>query len=389
MPYYSRKGFYAKQKRGPLIKKINYIGCRVRPFIENSAAHKYEVSAVDGFNDADAARFAQESGGTLHPVEDIDADSRWDSISRGYEMLGGGDVIFCGPVEATPRILNEAAKKFTVHNAPAESVSRVREVAFLKSVAAGDISFPSTEYDASGRWLVKNIYGAGGTSVREYEGDKLSRGEYPQKHIEGKSIGACFVTSKGETSLLGTTRHLNGIKNLHQPEFWYGGLLYPASYGNGLRERVEKFGRRVGKESRLSGVWGADFILDGDDLLWLLEINPRFTSSLELVAKTHGIDIARLQIEAVNGTGLPPSLPDPKNVIGTAVCYAAADFTFRGEVAVNSVRDIPLQGTFIRRGEPLLSLYAEGERHDDCLESFMEKALPFREISAPPRARAP
>jgi predicted ATP-grasp superfamily ATP-dependent carboligase len=346
--------------------------------------HRYAVSAVDGFNDADAARFAEESGGTLHLIGGIETDFRWDSISRGYEMFDGRDVIFCGPVEATPHILNEAAKKFNVHNASAESVSMVRDLTFLQSVAVEDITFPSTEYDGKGRWLVKNIHGAGGTSVRDYAGGELADGEYLQKHIEGKSVGACFVTSKGETSLIGTTRHITGIKHFGQPEFWYGGLLYPAGGGNGLRERMEKFGRRAGRESRLSGVWGADFILDGDGRLWLLEINPRFTSSLELIAKAHGIDIARLQIEAVRGDAMPVSLPDPGYVTGTAVCYAQSDFRFGlGEVIDDSVRDIPRQGTFIRRGEPLLSVYAEGDRHDDCMERLRKKAAPFCGRGAP------
>jgi predicted ATP-grasp superfamily ATP-dependent carboligase len=228
--------------------------------------------------------------------------------------------------------------------------------------------------------------GAGGTSVRDYGGGGLSKGDYLQKHIEGRSIGACFVTSNGETLLLGTTRHINGNKFFGQPEFWYGGLLYPARLENGLDGRIEKFGSVAGRESGLSGVWGADFIAGSDGGLWLLEINPRFTSSLELIAKAHGIDIARLQIDSVRGAGLPSPFTDPEYVIGTAVCYAAEDITFgncaagaaAGAAGADGIRDIPRQGTFIGKGEPLLSLYAEGVRHDDCLERLKEKALPFR-----------
>ena len=294
-------------------------------------------------------------------------------------MFDSGAVIFCGPVEATPHLLKEAAKKYELFNASAESVAKVRDIAFLQSVAGGDISFPSTNYNRQGRWLKKNIYGAGGTSVRDYERDELLPNEYLQKHIDGESVGACFVTSNGETSLLGTTRHLSGIKYFGQPEFWYGGLIYPACGGNSLRETMEKFGKIAGGESRLSGVWGADFILDSDGRLWLLEINPRFTSSLELIANAHGIDIAQLQIESVRGIAHPVSLPDPDYVLGTAVCYASEDFTFDlVETAFGSIRDIPRQGSFIKKGEPLLSIYTEGESHDDCLESLKEKAKPFR-----------
>ena len=294
-------------------------------------------------------------------------------------MFDSGAVIFCGPVEATPHLLKEAAKKYELFNASAESVAKVRDTAFLQSVAVGNISFPSTNYDQQGRWLIKNIFGAGGTSVRDYKMDELLPNEYLQKYIDGESIGACFVTSNGETSLLGTTRHLSGIKHFGQPEFWYGGLLYPAGGGNSLRETMEKFGKIAGGESRLSGVWGADFILDSDGRLWLLEINPRFTSSLELIANAHGIDIARLQIESVSGITPPISLPDPDYVLGTAVCYASEDFTFDlGESVVGSLRDIPRQGSFIKKGEPLLSIYADGARHENCLESLKEKAKPFR-----------
>ena len=342
--------------------------------MESAFALGQSVRAFDLFNDWDMERF-QEKGGALK-VQDMFSSSsqiqlRWQDICRDYKKFDIGPIIFCGPVEATPEIIEEASVTFEVWNAPADAIRKCRELAFLKSLADEDIFFPSINFDGSGRWIKKNLFGAGGTSIFDYHGEELAEDEYAQKYIGGTSIGAVYYTSASGSRLLGITRHINAHPGFRQPEFSFGGIVYPAVVDDQTTALLSRFGERVGKASGLLGFWGADFTIGADKKIGLLEINPRPTASLELVAKEHAIDIVSLQRDAVMGNRVTLKQFDnhPKKFTGTAVCYADCETVFSAPEFwfQRGGRDLPFDGAVIRKGEPILSLYADSDSYENVL----------------------
>jgi len=349
-------------------KTVCLIGCRVRPFMENGAVHGYRVTAQDGFNDWDSARFgkllAQErSNNPLH----CDYE-RFEAVEN---------LLFCGPVETDPAVIDTARKKFNVLNPPSRTVAVCRELSFLKKVAVNGINFPDTDYDGQGNWIIKSLNSSGGTAIRAYDGSPYE-GEYPQRLIDGQSIGVCFAgSSGGETRLIGISRHITGDPGFRQPSFQYGGLIYPADVGRDIEGNLEKFGRKIAESSGISGFWGADFILSNEKL-WLLEINPRFTATLELIALEHGLDLVAEQGGMLHGAE-PPALTAPSRVRGTAVCYADGEILF-GKPAdwfAKGARDIPRAGKRFKNGEPVISIYANGDSAEKAISRLKKTADGF------------
>jgi len=347
---------------------VALIGCRVRPFMENGAVHGYRVTALDGFNDWDAVRF-----GRLLPPEKAN-----NGPCSGYERFEAVEnLLFCGPVETSPAVIDTARRKFNVLNPPSGAVAVCRTLSFLKKVAGNGMDFPDTDYDGHGNWVIKSLNSSGGTGIRAYDG-RPNEGEYSQRLIDGQAIGACFAgSSGGETRLIGISRHITGDPLFRQPPFQYGGLIYPADVGRDAEEILGKFGKKVAESSGISGFWGADFILSNEKL-WLLEINPRFTATLELIALEHGLDLVAEQGGMLNGAG-PPALTAPARVRGTAVCYADGNMVF-GKPAdwfAKGARDIPHGGEMFKKGEPVISIYANGDSAEQIISRLKKTAADF------------
>ena len=56
----------------------------------------------------------------------------------------------------------------------------------------------------------------------------------------------------------------------------------------------------MAEQFELLGLFGIDFMLDGEDV-WTLEVNPRYTASVEVVERFTGLSAISLHAEACTG----------------------------------------------------------------------------------------
>jgi len=132
----------------------------------------------------------------------------------------------------------------------------------------------------------------------------------------------------------------------------------------------------------LSGLHGVDFIYDGERC-WVVEINPRYTASMELMELAGGLPIFKLHIDACLGI-MPPehkdtlaALPADTACFGKSILYADSDLEIMGHEASLAewiealrrmgIRDISKPGTFVPQGAPLVTLIASGRDRSTCL----------------------
>ncbi len=128
---------------------------------------------------------------------------------------------------------------------------------------------------------------------------------------------------------------------------------------------VESFG--------LSGIFNIDIVIDSSNQIWLLEINPRWSGSTEIVEcsiATSGITGAPASLL---GLALKRQLLNPALAAACSsgsnhrvwlkrIVYARDDHRFSlhrctKNLSTNqSLHDIPSEGTLIRRGEPVATL---------------------------------
>ena len=344
-------------------RNVTIIGRHARPVCENAHAHGWRVSAADGFNDWDAARFAAmlTPGGFGETPE---------AFLRAWENAPE-PVLFCAPIEAAPELLAEAARKISVLNAPARAVAAARDFSFLRQMARDGIRLPEVSFASNvpaapdAAWIIKSAKSAGGTGIRP-GGRILGPGEYRQRVVRGDGLGALFYSAAGRCEFLGASLQINH-------GFLYGGGIFPAPLTAGAARMLEKFGGRVTAESGMAGWWGADFIIN-DEALWLLEINPRPTATAALFGKLRDVDLVAAQMAHDGFRHIPGGIAS--GVMGSMVLYAQSGFTFHGsaEWFGQGARDIPHDGSAIKKGAPVLTLYAAAASVAECRAALEKRA---------------
>lgn len=281
-----------------------------------------------------------------------------------------GTVVYGASFENHPKLVARLAERHTVAGNPPETLRAVRDpqqlAAVLRDVPA--ISFTTT-VDRSRRWLRKPLRGGGGTRVRDWRGGALAAGTYLQERIEGSPCSAAAIANGEDAVVLGLTEQLVGRRAFGVRGYrWCGNVTLEHE---GLKAQASEICSQVARAFGLRGLFGVDFIWDGERA-WTLEVNPRPTASLELFGDGDTL-AAHLRGEL--------SEPRPPRATGKAVLFATEDITIGDserwlEVGV---RDVPHPGEKIAAGRPICTLFTTAPEPVAALE---EQAARLLEVPA-------
>jgi predicted ATP-grasp superfamily ATP-dependent carboligase len=138
---------------------------------------------------------------------------------------------------------------------------------------------------------------------------------------------------------------------------------------------------------QLRGVNGIDLVVAMDDSgpqPYLVEVNPRYTASMELLERAYGLNIFSHHLAAMEGHlpefSLADRLPSRHTYFGKAVVYARRTVTMPETAGwvERGRRDIPFPGERIEAGHPVCTVLAEGEGRAGCWQHLLAKAEEVR-----------
>ncbi|PYT18388.1 MAG: hypothetical protein DMF51_00060, partial [Acidobacteria bacterium] len=183
------------------------------------------------------------------------------------------------------------------------------------------------------RCLWKGTRSGGGAKVRPaISGETRPRGHYLQERLAGSPGSAAFVADGTRAVLLGVTEQLSGFRELGGGGYRYGGnitgppgRLLPDAALAVLRRAATSITRRFG----LRGLNGLDFVLTSGTP-HLIEVNPRYTASMELLEEMTGLNVVDLHLDAITDGRLswPRASSTP-----TGVCKASTPTSWPGAAA--------------------------------------------------------
>ncbi len=358
------------------------------------------VVAVDLFGDRDLRAIAP-----WHPAADA---------GRGRPTLRGclataARLIATGPItgvlpgggtEHAADALARAAGPCPLLASSPEAIAAVRDPARLFGWLAGtDLPHPPTWLppaapppDAPGPFLLKPRASGGGLRIRPRSpGRPVPRGYLVQARlVGGVPIGAAALADGRHALVLGLSRGLAGDPAFGASGFAYtGSLLGPvggADYPR-LALEAEHAANRLAAAFGLRGLFGVDFMLH-DGHLHLLEVNPRYTASMELIEQATGASVVDLHLDALEGR-LPAdpvpwrrlaSSPTCGRFWGKGIVYAERPVVAPdtdGWLAAGW-RDIPHRGERICAGAPVCTVFATGTDEADCLAALRAEAAAIR-----------
>jgi predicted ATP-grasp superfamily ATP-dependent carboligase len=249
--------------------------------------------------------------------------------------------IYTGGLENQPRLVARMAEVRPLWGNGPDTLRAIRDPQRLAEVLREEgLPCPNqwAARDAEGRdsrqWLVKPIRGSAGLGVRFATAADLAqppRGTFLQEYIAGDSCSATFVAAGGRAVLLGVTRQLVGRDWGLTPEFLYVGSLGPLDLRKVEQAKLRRLGDALARRFGLVGLFGVDFIRTADEL-WPVEVNPRYTASIEVLERVMGSQFLAFHAAAYTSGLLPESPPSLRgDFAGKAVVYAGCDCTWGRE----------------------------------------------------------
>lgn len=344
---------------------------------------------LDLYGDADL-----QAAATVRTVSDYPQ-----GLIAALEDRPDAPIMYVGALENSGNVLDFMEMGRTLLGNPREVVRLVRDPEFIADTFRSfNLPLPEVRSmhdapDRDGKWLVKPLQGAGGRGIAPWSVETVTPDEphYFQRHTEGGSYSAVFLApaDQRDVRFVGVTRQIVGSAQLGAKPFSWCGSVGPETLSVEVEHLVRRMGNILSWKVGLKGLFGFDFVVDPEGVPHLIEVNPRYTGSVEVLEHTLRLALLRDHC-AVFGIEPPEhAAPSPGvTALGKFVLYSPTDWKapepsewllpdewMHEEIwrEVPSLADIPPAGAQVRAGQPICSLFVRGESTSDCLDGLGER----------------
>jgi len=408
---------------------IAIVGASARAAAASAVRAGFRPIVADLFADADLRSIATTTRVSPYP----------DGLLDWLRTVEPPAWMYTGAMENHPELVDQMAWVAPLWGNAGDVLANVRDPEKLAAaIGNAGLWFPETRGSSDGlprdgSWLVKTYRGASGSGVRPFEetgrqGDKetrrslgedsssespclplsLSPGVVYQKRIEGTPCAAVFAAADGAAALLGITRQLVGEDWLGGHGFQYGGSIGPHPISDAGRDSIARVGDVLVEQFELTGLFGVDFIWDGERA-WTLEVNPRYTASVEIVERATGVHAIAVHAAACRDStihipGEPPGMSrrdkpagspsfettsSPLRAHGKAILFADRELVISNNFAAMAfseasrqpwpmLADVPSAGTIVESGRPVLTVFADGATIEDVQAKLQKRVADLK-----------
>ena len=192
-----------------------------------------------------------------------------------------------------------------------------------------------------------------------------------QEYIEGTNVSSSVLSSQNDRKNLINSRLITE-HDLGNESYEYSGNILPLDENSfrmfndnqteinadELNDEMKDTSEDLIKQFNLIGSNGVDYILDKDGKLKIIEINPRFQGTYELVENSLDINLLDAHIKACEGEII--DIPNPSQYSIKKIIYARKQVNI-GNLNIPNVYDIPYEGVKIEKDQPLVTIISSNE----------------------------
>ena len=364
------------------------IGASARAAAESALRAGWRTTSIDLYGDADLREISQYLPVDAYP-------SALPAIARSALA---GPYLYTGALENHPEIVDRIAESRTLLGNSGRVLRAVRNPVVLRHILV-DARLPAPDCRSAdnsptdGRWLEKPLRSAGGRMIRDFDRTMAvappgEKAVWFQERISGCSLAAVFIADETAVTLAGVTAQLVGLTALGAAPFAYCGSVGPVTLPSDLADQIRRIGIVVARGTNLRGLFGIDVIVN-DHGAWLIEVNPRYTASVEVLERAydHGLLHAhrrafeppqadRESVAATKHKKDSHRRSDGHACVAKVVAYADRHVVFPElpaaicRTARTIIADRPRQGVTITAGNPICSILAFGDETPGCVSDI-------------------
>lgn len=330
----------------------------------------YEVAAVDGFADAQTAALCTHLVAVPFNVRGFDADALLKAMQT-FDLKQFVGLLYGSGFEAQPELLHQLAQLIPVLGNQAALVAQLKNPQiFFAALDQLEITHPDWYPIAPERLnsetlnnvLVKAVGGTGGGHIQYVDGapDMQDYPHYFQQRIEGDAISVLFVADGQQVDIVGF--NLQWVNEAPKAPFRFGGIAGNAGLSESVKSQLRYAAEKLTQHFGLLGLNSLDAVISKhDEQLFVLELNPRLSASVELYSGVRS-DLLECHIQSCCDV-LPkvsPAMTQISNAL--AVVYAEEERLINTDfVWPEWVKDYPPMhghGIKINAGEPICTVHA-------------------------------
>ena len=348
------------------------IGASVRSLAFSCIRAGYQPWCIDLYADEDLAKNCPTT---------LITKSFPDEISDLIKAAPKVPILYTGGLENHSALLHFLSAQRTILGITGRTLYNLRNIpGFYKLLKSKQINTPAIiismkDLNNETSYLRKPKYRSGGLGIKPFDPSKQAMVDdsdfYYQEFKNGESRSAIFCFTESGFELLGLSIQSSGTQSLHANDFLYSGNMGPVKPCNSELKELQTIGKIISSNYRPRGLLGLDYILN-DSKVYPLEINPRYTASMEVLELALGQNFITKHLQAF---GIKPIYENPApsetTVIGKAIYYAPHDVLIPKEAPWLSIEanpwlfspfaDIPKTRSAIRKGSPVVTIFAKAD----------------------------
>jgi len=386
-------------------ENILVVGIDVANLASSTNKAGYNVFSVDFFGDLDlreacfeSLSIAEQVQGKVFPRFDDEYDPKA-LISLAEELTSREQIdgiLLSSGLEDFPDLLTELAEQAPIIGNSPETINGVRDrTLFFHELKRLGVHFPITEFasdlfeakkkarDIGYPVVMKPSMGFGGVGIRVIDSKNKVEDTFKQvsRHSEkiliqeliiGEHASSSVISTKYETRALTVNEQILGSTELGQVEpFGYCGNIVPISTLDSI-EYCRSVAENVVSHFGLVGSNGVDFVIS-EDAPFIIEVNPRFQGTLECVERVLGINLVETHINACIEDIIPQGL-EATCFCTRLILFAPFRCIIPDLTSLECVRDIPLPGIIVQKGEPVCSVISDDKRCETSISKAFSMA---------------